>query len=319
MPSRRPRLLDVRERDDRWPDADPACRLVSPSWVAEHLDDPGVVVLDMRWRESRGTAELFEREHIPRSRPLDWSADIVDPDHPAAFMLARPDAFAEAMAARGIGDDTTVVAYADHRGSGPFRLWWAFRRYGHDTVCVLDGGLDEWRASGGALEDGPPGPVERRTWTPGPPLDVGTVATADDVRHAADPDAATLVLDSRSPDQFRGDRVWFETGPVEASDDGIAHTPRGDLRAGRVPWARNVPWAGLYGTDGRLLSPEDLRTRFRAAGVEPDSRVIAYCGVGISASALLFALRRAGVRDVALYDGSWDEWGRLEDAPVARG
>ena len=127
------------------------------------------------------------------------------------------------------------------------------------------------------------------------------------------------VLDSRPPEQFRGDVVWFESGPVAADPDGVARTPRGAIRAGRVPWAANVPAASLYREDGTMKSPRELRELFAAAGADPQERAVTYCGVGISASALAFALTLAGFEDVAVYDASWEEWGRDPGWPIARG
>jgi thiosulfate/3-mercaptopyruvate sulfurtransferase len=144
------------------------------------------------------------------------------------------------------------------------------------------------------------------------------VATAQDVAAAAS-DPGVVVVDSRPPVQFEGKAVWFETGPVRADPDGIARTPRGPLRAGRVPWARNVPSADLYRPDLTMKSPDELRSLFAQAGVRPTAGAITYCGVGISASALAFALARCGVENVKLYDASWEEWGRDPSRPVARG
>ena len=290
--------------------------LVSTEWLADRLGDPDVVVVDMRWREDGSAEEIFRRGHIPGAVFLDWTTDIVDRSNPIAFMLAPPGAFREAMEVRGIGDGATVIAYSDGFGSGPYRLWWAARMYGHDQVRVLDGGFEKWTAEGRPLS-AEPRSVHRATWTPGRPVRPG-VATADDIV-AAERDPETVVLDSRPADQFRGEAVWFEAGPVPAGPDGTARTPRGAIRAGRVPWAASVPVTELYREDRTMKSPEELRELFAATGVEPRSKAITYCGVGISASALLFALVRAGVEDAALYDASWEEWGRDPTKPLARG
>jgi thiosulfate/3-mercaptopyruvate sulfurtransferase len=143
-------------------------------------------------------------------------------------------------------------------------------------------------------------------------------ATADDVA-AAEQDQAVVVLDSRGPDQFRGGSVWFEDGPVPVDPDGVARTPRGPIRGGRIPGAVNVPWFELYRPDRTMKSRPELRELFAGAGLEPGCRAITYCGVGLSASALLYALHRAGFEDVALYDASWEEWGRDLRRSVARG
>ena len=274
----------------------------------------------MRWREDDSAQRLYERGRVPGAKLLDWSRDIVEPPDPVAFKLAAPDRFARAMGELGAADETIVVAYSDRRGSGPFRLWWAFRTYGHDTVRILDGGFELWLAEGRPIETVPAqaGRGSKRTWTPGPSLDADPMASAEDVLAARDA-GDVVVLDSRLPEQYRGEFVWFETGQVPADEDGIARTPRGDLRAGRVPWAVNVPWRSLYRRDGRLRDEDELRGLMSNAGVSPGKRAITYCGVGISAAALLFAARLAGHDRVSLYDGSWDEWGRLPGVPVARG
>jgi thiosulfate/3-mercaptopyruvate sulfurtransferase len=292
-----------------------APQLVSTEWLASNLGRPDLVVIDLRWREDGSGRARYEAGHVPGAVYLDWSVDIVDPDHEIAFMLAPPDAFAAAMERIGVGDGDTVVAYADQQGSGPFRLWWACRRYGHDQARVLDGGFGKWKSEGRPVTADLPPPRSAR-WRPSPGSSMR--ATADEVLRAAS-DPSMKVLDSRPPAQFEGRAVWFETGPVDADADGIAHTTRGDIRAGRVPWAVSVPYFELYRADDTLKSPEELREVLAAANVTPDSTCITYCGVGISASALLFALTLAGVEDVRLYDGSWEEWGRDPARPVARG
>jgi thiosulfate/3-mercaptopyruvate sulfurtransferase len=289
--------------------------LVTPTWLAEHLGDPGLVVVDMRWDEQGTGRARYERGHVPGARFLDWATDLVDPDHVVAFMLSTPDRFGATLERCGISDSSVIVAYADAGHSGPFRLWWGCRAYGHrDQVRILDGGLEAWLADGHPLTAEVPEP-ERGSWTPtgGPRV----VATADDVA-AAETDERVVVLDSREPSKFRGEVVWFETGEIESGADGIAHTPRGDLRAGHVPWARSVPWRRLYSADLTMKSAAELRRMFAEVGATPDRRAVTYCGVGISAAALLYALDRAGIEDAMLYDAGWDEWGRDPELPVAR-
>ena len=186
--------------------------------------------------------------------------------------------------------------------------------YGHDNVHVLDGGMEKWVGEGRPLTADRP-PPRPAGWTPRPTRRY--VATAADVEYAGGrPDV--VVLDSRPPEQFRGKAVWYESGPVPADPDGVARTPRGPIRAGRIPGAVNVPAAALYRPDFTMKASEELRGVLSRAGLTPGCGAIAYCGVGVSATALLFALHLAGYEDAALYDASWEEWGRDPKRPVVR-
>ncbi len=290
--------------------------LVTPAWLAEHLDDPDVVVVDLQWFHDGSGRARYDAGHVPGAVHVDWSVDLVEPDAPVAFTLASPERFARVMETLGIGDESEVVAYAAGLASGPHRLWWASRVYGHDGVRILDGGLERWTAEGRPLSTEPAGPRRPVRWTP---REAGRawVATAGDVL-AVGERADGRVLDSRPRHQFVGSAVWYETGPVDAEPDGIARTPRGALRAGHVPGAVNVPSDELYRPDGTMKDPTELRAMFAELGVGPESEAITYCGCGISASALLFALTLAGCDQGRLYDASWEEWGRNPALPVAR-
>ena len=175
--------------------------LVSTEWLADHLEDPAIAIVDMRWREDGSGRRLFEQGHIPGAVFIDWATDLVDPEDRFAFMMAPPSRFASLMERHGIGDRTIVVAYADELGSGPFRLWLGSRQYGHDNVRVLDGGLAKWVAEDRPLSTqirhptprgGPAGRAirssRRRTRSPPP---VSTPASSFSIRGRPSSSAAS--------------------------------------------------------------------------------------------------------------------------------
>jgi thiosulfate/3-mercaptopyruvate sulfurtransferase len=280
--------------------ANPSSPLVSTEWLAEHLADADVKVLDATWRMPAEQADPkgdFEKARIPGAAFFDIDA-IADHDTDLPHLAPTPEVFAERVGALGIGDGDTVVIY-DQLGlfSAP-RAWWTFRLFGHDTVFVLDGGLPKWRAEGRALESGPaPAPAPATlTARKRPELVRGWEQVRDLLA------AGGQVVDARGAARFRGE----------------APEPRADLRGGHMPGAHNLPFSELVG-DGVLASPETLERLYREAGLDLDRPVTATCGSGLTAAILAMGLARLGRWDASVYDGSWTEWGGRQDTPVVKG
>lgn len=293
--------------------------LVETGWLAEHLGGPFLRVVDARWRGDGTSRELYSAGHIPGAVHLDWQADFGYTRQGMRDLILPPERFAAVMESAGIGDETLVVAYAETDFSGAARLWWALNYYGHPRVAVLNGGITKWLAEGRLLSQDIPEilPVH---FTPS--IQSSWIATADDILHALGDAARTVsIVDARPPEQYSGLAVWTPGGslylpPGEAWVDAGGRR----LRGGHIPGAVSLPSsANLDERDWTYLEPGDLRARATQAGINPDGRVILYCGVGISASLGMFALRLAGFQDLALYDSSWEEWGYDPDLPIERG
>lgn len=279
--------------------------LVDTAWLAGHLADAGLRIVDIRgtirppdaprpWYLPRRDAYL--EAHIPGAVFIDWTADIVEVDAPVAGTLAGPARFQAAMARAGIGDDTDVVVYDDSGSIAP-RLWWALRYYGHARVRLLDGGFGKWIAEGRPTEAGERVPPPARFT---PRVEPGWRAGAADVR-AALADPGTALVDCRSAREFMG-----EVG-------------RGEKK-GRIPGACLVPAVQLLEGEHRTWKdPSAIRAAYKKAGVAPGRRVITYCNSGVSASVALFALKLSGYGEVANYAGSWYDWERDPGNPVATG
>jgi thiosulfate/3-mercaptopyruvate sulfurtransferase len=278
--------------------------LVSVSWLRERLGDPGLLVVDCRYRlgEPGAGEELWREGHIPGAAFMDVDRDLAaEPGERGRHPLPEPERFEAAARRAGIGPDTLVISYDEAAEGGAARLWWLLRHFGHERVSVLDGGLRGWREQGGPLEAGaeqPRGAAEREgAAEPEGAARAPFVARPreGDTREAGELAAATaaaaerVLLDARAPERYRGD-----VEPI-------------DPVAGRIPGAANLPFAEVA-PGGRFLAPDELRARFEAAGAAPGRELVAYCGSGVTACVLLLAAERAGLEAGRLYPGSWSEW-----------
>ena len=283
--------------------------LASTEWLAAHLNDPDLRIVDMRGYvrsvttgEGRqeatylGAADDYAQGHIPNALYLDWTRDIVDPDDPVPAQVAPPERFAAALSSRGIGDKHLVVAYDEHPASQfATRLWWTLRYYGHERAMVLDGGLAKWRREGRTLTTDVPS-YPPATFTPRPQPEWR--ATGEAVLAALN-DPAVRLVDARNEAQYSG------------------ALRRGHGRAGHIPGAVNVPNESLIDPASGTFRPDDaLRATFQGAGVAPEERVIAYCNGGVAATTVLFGLALTGHPNLTNYDGSWNEWGERTEWPV---
>lgn len=292
--------------------------LLDTAWLAAHLEDSSLRIVDARWREDGSGRQLYLESHIPGAVHLDWHLDLNHTRDGVRDLLLPPDEFAAVMSAAGIGDETRVVTYAETDYSGAARLWWALRYYGHERVAVLDGGITRWLAEGRPVSrQVPQFPPARFTPRPQPAL----LATAAEIEAALrDPSSPVALVDTRPPEQYAGLAVWTPPGSrYLPPGQGWIELDGRVFRAGHIPGAISLPSSENLDPSGwTFLDPQALRARALAAGVRPEQRVIAYCGVGISASLGLFALHLAGYPDLALYDASWEEWGADPHRPVIR-
>jgi thiosulfate/3-mercaptopyruvate sulfurtransferase len=272
--------------------------VVTTAWLAEHLGASDLRVVDGTWHMpqlKRDPRAEFEAAHVPGAVFFDIDA-IADRSTTLPHMLPAPSQFAAAVGALGIGSGDRVVVY-DVRGVvSAARVWWTFRAFGHEAVAVLDGGFRKWRAEGRPLESGAAKPAPRVfSARPRPEL----VRDLDAMRANIGSHAAQ-VLDARSAGRFAG---------TEAE-------PRAGLRGGHIPGSRNLPYETLYRPDGTLKPPDELGDAVAAAGIDLARPIVTTCGSGVTASVLALALYVLGRRDVAVYDGSWSEWGARSDTPI---
>jgi thiosulfate/3-mercaptopyruvate sulfurtransferase len=275
--------------------------LVSSGWLAAHLADPDLRVLDASWYlpgSGRDARADYASAHIPGARFFDID-EIADHRSALPHMAPPPEKFISRMRAMGVGDGHQVVVYDGSGLLSAARVWWTFRLMGKVDVAVLDGGFPKWQAEGRPVEDMAPVLRDRHITVQ---RQAGLVKDVTQVAHSSKLGEAEII-DARSAARFRGE----------------AAEPRPGLRAGHIPGAKNVPFATLLQQDGTLKPVADLRAAFQGAGVDLAKPAITTCGSGITAAILSLALERIGHRNHALYDGSWAEWGMYDDLQVARG
>jgi len=281
--------------------------LVETDWLAEHLQDPNLRIVDMRGYVRTvlhngvqdamyvGAPEEYAQGHIPGAVYIDWTRDIVDLDDPVEAQIAPPEKFAEAMERVGIGNEQLVVAYDSHPASQfATRLWWALTYYGHKNVVVLNGGLPKWEREERPLTPSVPS-YPATTFTP--VVQPALRATARDILDVLRKPGIHLI-DARDRAQYTGE------------------VARGHGRPGHIPGAINVPREDLIGWDGTFRSVDELRETFAKAQVKPEERIIAYCNGGVAATTVLFSLAMLGYPNLTVYDGSWNEWGIRDDLPT---
>lgn len=275
--------------------------LVSTEWLAAHLKNPDLRVLDATWfmpDVETDAVAAYNEAHIPGARFFDID-EISDHRSELPHMVPPVEKFMSRMRAMGVGDGHQVVVY-DQQGvrSAP-RVWWLFKLMGQENVAVLDGGLPKWLAEGHPTEDMPPVIRDRHMTVR---LQNHLVKDVTQVS-AASKLADYEIIDARSAGRFAG---------TEAE-------PREGLRGGHIPSSKSVPFHELIAEDGTMHGPDTLRAVFESAGVDLAKPAITTCGSGITAAILSLALERIGKTDHAVYDGSWTEWGAFATLPVATG
>ena len=272
--------------------------LVDTAWVAEHLNDPKVRIV-----ESNEDILLYDQGHIPGAIKIDWVADLND--QVVRDYLDR-EHFEKLLSSKGISNDTTVVFYGDKNNWWATYALWVFKLYGHKDARIMNGGRAKWIAEGHDLTKDMPSyaPASYKA----PARDDSTIrAFRDQVREHIKKSGVALV-DVRSPQEYSGERTHMPEYPQE-----------GTLRGGHIPTAASIPWAQAVKEDSTFKSRADLETLYGGKGITPDKDVIAYCRIGERSSHTWFVLTYLlGYPKVRNYDGSWTEWGNGVGLPIEK-
>ncbi|HEY7347963.1 MAG TPA: sulfurtransferase [Ktedonobacterales bacterium] len=271
--------------------------LVDTAWVAEHLNDPKVRIV-----EADEDVLLYEVGHIQNAVKLDWHVDVQDP-------LRRDfvnKADFEKLASRyGISNDTTVVFYGDKNNWYAAYSFWLFKLYGHQDARIMNGGRAKWEAEGRAFTKDAPTFAAATYHAQNANLSIRAF------RHQVEEllgKSGYALVDVRSPDEYTGKLLHMVNYPQE-----------GATRGGHIPSAKNIPWARAAREDGTFKSADDLRALYGGEGVTPDKQVVAYCRIGERSAHTWFVLTQLlGYTNVRNYDGSWTEWGNLVNAPIEK-
>ncbi len=275
--------------------------LVSTQWLAEHLSAPDVRVIDATWfmpGVERDARAEYAQCHIPGAVFFDID-EISDTASDLPHMAPSPEKFSSRVRKMGLGDGNRIVVYDSHGVFSAARVWWTFRLMGHEDVVVLDGGLRKWLAEGRPVDDIPSPPRERHFTAR---YNADLIRTASQVKRDLESGKEQL-LDARPAGRFTGE----------------VPEPRAGLRSGHMPGSHNLPSSLLTAADGTLLPADQLEAIFAASGVDITKPIVTTCGSGITASLLALALARLGRWRTPVYDGSWAEWGGLDDMPVVTG
>jgi thiosulfate/3-mercaptopyruvate sulfurtransferase len=271
--------------------------LVSTDWLAQHLGEPDLVVVDSSWfmpASGRSGHAEYLQAHVPGARFLDID-EVADKSNPAPHMLPGAADFARAIERIGVGSSDRIVVYDNSPTRNAARGWFMFRHFGAEKAAILDGGFQKWLAEGRPTESGQPAP--RRANFEARERD--EVVTKEQLL------AGTGLpwVDARGKARFEGSDA----------------DPRPGIAAGHAPGARNLPFGSLYRENGTFRPVEELRKLFAEAGIDPARPFVASCGSGVTANSLIFAAHLIGNDDAKLYDGSWSEWGADPATPKALG
>lgn len=275
--------------------------LVSTEWLAEHISDADLRILDCTWHHASTNLDgrtQYRGRHLPGSVHFDIDA-VSDPSNPLPHMLPTAPDFAKKVGLLGVGDGDRVVVYDRHSGgAAAARVWWMFRTFGHDKVAMLDGGFGKWTKEKLPTEMSPVRP-EPRSFTAN--FAPGLVRSMDDMK-ANLSKAAEQVIDARGPAKFAGSQQ--DVFPFK--------------KLGHIPNATNIPWADLIHPEtGAFISADAAAERFAAAGIDLQRPIVATCASGITSCVIALGLYLLGHKTVAVYDGSWAEWGLADDTPAA--